>query len=592
MRRETEGRQRLLLTMAALMLVAAGTSCAGKQGGPQPLIATPALETINRHCEEQVGAPRIERVSEHVWVSQGFDLASTVLIHTDDGNVIVDTSLNQVAARAVKEALTAAAPPGPVKAIIYTHSHVDHTMGTTVWVENTTRIWATDSFVSHWFKQFGMFGKSEATRGMRQMGYHVPREEVPCSAVGPILRTFTLEDMSEVGPLMPTDTFSGVKVLEIGGLKIELISAPGETHDQLIVWIPGDKTLLAADDYYWAFPNLYTIRGTSPRPTDEWITSIDDMRRLEPEHLVPSHTSILHGRDKIAEILTNYRDAIQYVRDDVIRRANRGEDIDTIAESVKLPAHLAQLPYLWEGYGQVDWSARAIYTNNLGWFDGRADKLYPVDHAEAARREIGMMGGADTVAGQARKSLKEGDTKWAVHLLSKLNDSGLAVGPLQGQMKEMLAEGYRQVAAGTANTNGRAYLLESALELAQGTPAPLNSRLPLEAVASMPVDFVFSNMPPRLDTGKAGGIHESVLYVFPDIGRQFTITVRNGVAEVIEGQPLPGTPAPLATVIADSLTYKLIALKILDMPAAFAQGKIRVEGNLPALIAFMGRFQS
>jgi len=592
MRREIGGRQRLSLVIAALTLLAAGISCSGKRGSVQPLATTSALDTINRQCAEQVGAPRIERVSEHVWAALGFDLANTILIHTDGGNVIVDTSLNPVAAGVIKEALTRAAPPGPVKAIIYTHSHVDHTMGTTVWAENGTRIWATDLFEPHWFKQYGLFARSEAVRGMRQMGYHVPREEVPCSAVGPILSTFTLEDMAELGPLMPTDTFSGVKVLDIGGLTMELRSAPGETHDQLVVWIPEDKTLLAADDYYWAFPNLYTIRGTSPRPTDEWIKSIDDMRRLEPEHLVPSHTSVLHGKDKIAEILTNYRDAIQYVRDDVTRRANRGEDIDTIAESLKLPPGLAQLPYLWEGYGQVDWSARAIYTNNLGWFDGRADKLYPMDHAEAAGREIGMMGGFDKVIGTARQALKEGDVRWAIHLLSKLNDSELTDGKLSGQIKEMLAESYRQLAADTANTNGRAYLLESALELVQGKPAQNNSRLPLETVASIPIDFVFSNMPPRLDTGKAAGIYESVRFVFPDIDRQFTVTVRNSVAEVTEGQPLPGTPVPLATLTTDSLTYKLVALKMLDMPSAITQGRISVEGNLPALIAFMVRFQS
>jgi len=591
MRRATSGLQIMLATIMVLALSAGAGSCATSRS-PGPVADTAALDTISRHCEEQLGDPRIERVSEHVWASQGYDLANTVLIHTDEGNIIVDTSLNPAAARVIKQAFAEAAPPGPVKAIILTHSHVDHTMGTTTWAENGTRIWATDSFESHWFKQFGMFGRSEAVRGMRQMAYHVPRGEVPCSAVGPILRIFTLEDMSELGPLMPTDTFSGSRVLEVGGLKIELHSAPGETHDQLIVWIPEDKTLLAADNFYWAFPNLYTIRGASPRPIDEWIESIDDMRRLEPEHLVLGHTSTLHGKDKIAEILTNYRDAIQYVRDDVIRRANRGEDIDTIAESVKLPEQLASLPYLWEGYGQVDWSARAIYTNNLGWFDGRADRLYPVGHVEAARREIEMMGGADTVAGQASKALKEGDARWAVHLLCKLNDSGLAAGPLSAQLKEMQAEGYRQVAAGTANTNGRAYLLESALELAQGPPPPLNSKLPLETVASMPVDFVFSNMPPKLDSGKAEGVHESVLFVFPDIGRQFTITVRNCVAEVTEGQPLPGTPAPLTKLTTDSLTYKLIALKMLDLPAAVAQGKIKVDGNLPALIVFMGRFQT
>ncbi len=139
-----------------------------------------------------------------------------------------------------------------------------------------------------------------------------------------------------------------------------------------------------------------------------------------------------------------------------------------------------------------------------------------------------MMGGADTVAGEARKALKEGDARWAVHLLSKLNDSGLAAGLLSAQLKEMLA----------------------------------------------------------------AGVHESVLYVFPDIGRQFTVTVRNSVAEVTEGQPLTGAPAPLATLTADSLIYKQIALKMLDIPAAFMQGKIRVDGNLPALIVFMGRFQT
>ncbi|MFA5078978.1 MAG: alkyl sulfatase dimerization domain-containing protein [Dehalococcoidia bacterium] len=593
MRKAAKYLQNLLLIISALVLMCINFACTQNQAvTTKSLDVTPALQTINRQCAEQIGEPRIERVSEHVWASQGFDLANTVLIHTEEGNIIVDTSLNPVAARAVKEALTRAAPSGPVSAIIYTHSHVDHTMGTTVWAERGTRIWATNSFTSHWFKQFGLFGKSEATRGMRQMAYHLSRDEVPCSAIGPIMRTFTLKDMDELGPLMPTDTFAGKKTLEMGGLSIEMISAPGETHDQLIVWIPEDKTLLAADDFYWAFPNLYTIRGTSPRPVDEWIQAIDDIRRLEPEHLVPSHTSILHGKDMIAEVLTNYRDAIQYVRDDVIRRANRGEDIDTISENVKLPQALAQLPYLWEGYGQVDWSARAIYTNNLGWFDGRPDRLYPMNHVEAARREIEMMGGADKVIDEAREALHQGDLRWAVHLLSKLNDSGLCTGALEEAAKEMLSESYRGIAAGTANTNGRAYLLESAMELTQGQPVQNSARLPLETVASMPVDFIFSNMPPKLDTGKTAGIHEAVLFQFPDIKRQFTITIRNNVAEITEGQPLPGTPAPLATLTTDSLTYKLIALKMLDIPAALSQGKITVEGNLPSLILFMGRFQS
>lgn len=52
---------------------------------------------------------------------------------------------------------------------------------------------------------------------------------------------------------------------QVGEEEIHLIEAHGETHDQLFVWLPRNRVLLPGDNYYRAFPNLYTIRGTSPR---------------------------------------------------------------------------------------------------------------------------------------------------------------------------------------------------------------------------------------------------------------------------------------------------------------------------------------
>ena len=164
---------------------------------------------------------------------------------------------------------------------------------------------------------------------------------------------------------MPTQTFSGSKTLDVGGTRIDLIEAHGETHDQLFVWLPEERVLMPGDNWYRSFPNLYTIRGSQPRPVDAWIDSLDRMRRLEPKILVPSHSGPVRGEQAVQDALRNYRDAIQWVRDAVVRGANAGEDVDTLANGIGLPPHLATEPALAELYGQVDWSVRAIYSNHL-----------------------------------------------------------------------------------------------------------------------------------------------------------------------------------------------------------------------------------
>jgi glyoxylase-like metal-dependent hydrolase (beta-lactamase superfamily II) len=64
--------------------------------------------------------------------------SNTFMIVTRDGNVVVDTSI-AAAAPAHKRALTAA-NGGPIKAIILTHAHGDHTGGVALWKQPATEI--------------------------------------------------------------------------------------------------------------------------------------------------------------------------------------------------------------------------------------------------------------------------------------------------------------------------------------------------------------------------------------------------------------------------------------------------------------------
>lgn len=575
------------LVTATILVILIGINCvaSGQQAGPA---AAPSA-LLKSNCESIVNS-RVEKISEHVWVALGFDLANEILIQTDEGIVIIDPLMNLERATAARSELLKNVRGGDVQAIIYTHSHIDHIGAASLWTKDNPPIWATESFKDNFFKQYQVYLPIESIRGKRQYGYHVSTSDLPCNGIGRSVK-LNAENMAS-GIRLPTQTFSGMKTLKIGGVEIVLIEAHGETADQLIVWLPQDRTLIAADNFYAAFPNLYTIRGTSPRPVDEWIKSIDGMRKLNPEHLVPGHTLPIHGTKMITAALTDYRDAIQWVRDEVIREANKGYDLDTIAENIKLPAHLADKDYLRESYGQVDWSVRGIYTSNLGWFDGRPDKLYPVKAKEAAAREIALMGGTEKILAAADESLKAGDMKWSIHLLAKLADSGLGTVEQKKMLSEKLAQGYERLALTLYNSNGRGYLLESAWELRnpaeiKTSPATLANNALAE---SIPLEMIFSIMATRLIPEKAIDVEESVHFVFPDEQKRFIVTVRRGIAEISMGDALPGTPEPVAVLTSDSLTFRQMSLKMISPIRAIASGKMAIEGSWIGFLKWYGRF--
>jgi alkyl sulfatase BDS1-like metallo-beta-lactamase superfamily hydrolase len=577
--------------VALMALVAAGVWwwLAPAESAVRAQRTMPTPEILEAHCREAIGPPRVERVGERIYVAIGYDLANTILIRTDDGNVVVDPGMNPKRAREVREALTEVAP-GPTRAVVYTHSHIDHVGGASVWVDQGTEVWATERFVEHFFKQYGRFQQVEARRGARQMGWHVDEDDLPCSALG---RRVAIEETLKAGVRMPTRTFTGRASFEVGGVEIELVEAHGETHDQLFVWLPELSVLMPGDNYYLTFPNLYTIRGTSPRPVDAWIDSIDRMRRLAPAHLVPSHTVPVSGRDEVAQALTHYRDGIQWVRDQVVRGANAGQSVDVIAASAGLPEALADVRSLVELYGQVDWSARAIYTNELGWFDGRPEALYPLPPTDRARRTVEMMGGEEAVLREARSARDDGDPRWSVHLLATLRDAAgdEAHGAHVQSVREELARSLRAVAEGVHNTNGRAYLLESAHELEHGFEA-LPPPEPDDALVDViPLDLLFEVLATRLIPERApDDVHESAVFDFGDDGR-YVVTVRNRVAEVVRGEPLPGTPEPLAVVRTGGTTWRRMAIGKINPASAVASGALEVEGDPLAFYRFIDRFR-
>lgn len=582
-------RSLLLPTTLALLALA----CAGGRPIAQTRVV-PTTAMLDEQCRTAIGKRRIESfeladgVSIHVAI--GYDVANTILIHTPEGNVVVDAMTGTGHAAQAQADLLAAAP-GPTKALILTHSHIDHVGGAAVWAPLEVQpgsapvpIWATQAFTERFFDQYGVFAQAEQRRGARQFGARVDARDLPCSALG---ARIDFESGVGAGVRLPTERFSGQTSFTIGGVTIELHEAHGETDDQLFVWLPQHRVLLPGDNVYRAFPNLYTIRGTHPRPVESWIESLDRMRMLEPTLMIGSHTAPFVGAEHIAEVLRDYRDAIAFLRASVVRGANAGWSRAQIAESVTLPAELADKPWLRELYGQLDWSALSIYDAELGWFDGQPEQLYPPPNVELEQREIELMGGVAAVRAAASAS---DDPRLRLHLLGKLRRSGLIDEEARAEFETAYVEALRSVAEQVSNTNGRGYLLEYALELEAGPPEPVDPELSDEFLREIPVGLFFEAMPTRLKLELAGDVDECLKLELTDTGTSLWISVRRGVVEVARDRPFPGTPEPFATLTTDSLSWKRIALQLDTAGGAVTSGRLKIDGPLARVQAFFDRF--
>jgi len=91
-------------------------------------VALNMLREQEKHFEQ-----RVIQLTESVYVAVGFHGANTSMIVGADGAIIVDTLMGPTAAGNAAKALRQYSDK-PVKAIIYTHSHADHTGGASAFV--------------------------------------------------------------------------------------------------------------------------------------------------------------------------------------------------------------------------------------------------------------------------------------------------------------------------------------------------------------------------------------------------------------------------------------------------------------------------
>lgn len=323
------------------------------------------------------------QVAENVWFIR-MPIVNCTLIETDDGLVLIDTGMKP-AGPALLKAIRGFSNK-PLHTIIYTHGHVDHSYGTWALIEagENPEIIAHENIKSRFERYIKLRGS--IAKYMSQPVHQLPK------------------DSSDF--VWPTRYFKDELSLEIGGTKLELKHFKGETDDQLFVWLPDQRIILAADYYQGFLPNAGNGKRVQ-RDVEEWIEALTAMAELKPGMLIPSHGEIIDGPRQVQENLFVLIQAMQSIFDQTIDGLNAGLRKDQIFQSVNLPEHLRNHPLLEEKYVTTKDISKMIIKQYTGWWDDIPSHWSPAPFELQAIKITELAGGIDKLIDYARTLLNE-----------------------------------------------------------------------------------------------------------------------------------------------------------------------------------------
>ena len=527
--------------------------------------------------------PAVHQVTDNVWVAVGYDMANSIMIEGDDGLIIVDTLSTYEKA---KEVITEfrKITDKPVKAIIYTHGHLDHVHGTAAFLEEgeDVEIYAHDSHLDFYINENSVLGPIASMRSAHVAGAFLPTEGPDRSNMG----VFAPATLGTIAYVAPTQTFSDELEVEISGVKLKMVFVAGESSDQIYVWLPDEEVLLIGDNIYAIIPNIYTLRGAVYRDPMNYVNALDKMIPLDAEYLVPSHVKPVTGKENVKDILVSTRDATQYIYDQTIRGMNQGYTADELSRMIQLPEHLDNHPWLTKTRNDVSTHVKTIYYGNLGWYEGNSAFLNTISLEDRSHKIVDGFGGVDTTISSIRDAIDSGEYQWAAELGAYV----LNVEPDNPKAKLLQAYVLRVLSFNSEGMVERHSLLTDALKL-EGkitiVPGAFTQSSP-EQMAELPIEKLIKFLPTKLDPKKAAGIDMILGVTYSDIDMSFTLHVRNSILAVTDGAP----ESPDMTLVLDSDTHKLIVGGHLGILDAIESGQAELSGDIDDLVDFLNLFDN
>src|SRR3989449_1798404 len=272
--------------------------------------------------------------------------SNNVAIVGDRDVLVVDTGTSPAAARAFIEDLKLVTSK-PIRYVVNTHFHYDHTDGNQVYagkadiiaheyvrfaIENlnvlqrepykTSQLTNVPTRIDNLKKQIGN-AKDAQTKSALEQQLRIAQEG--------------WEQLKEITPTPPNVTYSKKKVLNLGEREVELLFlGRGHTNGDTVVFLPKEKIVCSGD----LMESQIAYMGDAQ--FDEWINTLEALKKLDFVTDLPGHGAPFRDKGLITAFQGYLRDLMKQGAD--LRK--QGVPAEIAAQRVDLTAYKSSFPQI------------------------------------------------------------------------------------------------------------------------------------------------------------------------------------------------------------------------------------------------------
>ena len=526
-----------------------------------------------------------EIVPDFMYQVRGFDLANMTLVMGDSGWLIFDVLLSSQTANAALSLANEHLGERPVKAVVYSHSHIDHFGGIrgvvdeAQVIEGVVQIIAPKGFMAEAISENVYAGNAMSRRAGFQYGRNIPSSPFGQvdSAIGKGLAA------GSTGLIAPTLVIENdYEEHTVDGVTMIFQNTPGtEAPAEMNTWFPQEKVFWAAENITATVHNVYTLRGALVRDALSWSKQINEaLYRFgrDAEVLVSSHNWPRWGNDRIQEIMRAQRDAYANLNNQVLFLANQGVTINEIHNEYVVPESLQQQWNVRQYHGSEFHNSRAVINRYLGYWDGNPATLAPLSPADSAPLFVEMMGGAASIVAKAQELYESGEYRLAMEILNKL----IYAEPDNREGKAILADVFEQLGYQYESASMRNVFLATAQELRNGTQIIVAPRGTSPLARAMTTSQWWDSVATRVDSSRADGNDYVINFITPDTEQTFVVEMSGGTLSNIEGY-LSNNPD--ATVTMDRTDLDAVIMGQATLAEQLQDGYGTLQGDASVLLS-------